>query len=244
VILLFLLKQIGGPGSVGFLAVCCALGLFLIYGWPRNRRLGRVWLFALYCSYIAMGLPVVAHAIAAPMDNPDSGRQPIAPDFDTLVLLDGDNVVGRIGEARRLWEAAKPPVVILSGARWFVERSLEQGIPRHRVVLDESSGTTREQLEYLKKYQADHTHARLAVVASRLQMPRIIALADRAGVDARFYSAPVDREPATQGWLRFVPTYAGLRVTRDAFYERLAMAYYRRQGWIPAETPQRLAGTR
>jgi uncharacterized SAM-binding protein YcdF (DUF218 family) len=237
-----LLKPIGGPGSLGLLALGSAVGLFLIYAWPRNRRLGVAWFLGLYSSYLVMGLPVLAHRVAAPLVAPTAGYQPITGPLDTLAILDGDNRMGRIREGRRLWVAAKPATVIVSGEEWFVDSLLASGIPRQRLTLDHSSTTTREQIEYLIGYAAQHPAAHLAVVASRLQMPRILALARRTGLQATFYSSQVDREPATDGLWLLVPTYAGLRVTRDALYERAAITYYRRQGWIAADDPVLAAG--
>ena len=223
-----LLKPIGGPGSLSLLSLGCAIGLVLIYGWPRNRRIGRLWLFALYSSYLVMGLPILAHHVAARLVAPNAGHQPITTPLDTLAILDGDNPVGRVREGQRLWMAARPATVIVSNEKWFVDRLLASGIPRQRMILDRTSTTTREQIDYLRGYAAQHPEAHLAVVASRLQMPPILALARRAGLKATFYSSQVDREPATDGLLVFVPTYAGLRVTRDALYERAAITYYGR----------------
>ena len=232
-----ILKLIGGPGSLGFLSLGCAIGLFLIYAWPRNRRLGRAWLFSLYSTYLVMGLPLVAQRVAAPMAAPSAGYQPITARLNTLAILDGDNAVARVREGFRIWLAAKPDVVIASGDAVLVDRLIESGIPRQRLVLDQASTTTREQIDYLVGYAAKHPAARLAIVASRLQMPRVLGLARRAGLKAAFYSSQVNREPATSGFLLFVPTYATLRVTRDALYERAALAYYARQGWIAADDP-------
>ena len=237
-----LLKPIGGPGSLGFLALGSAIGVFLIYAWPRNRRLGLAWFLGLYSSYLVMGLPLLAHRVAAGLVAPNAGYQPITEPLDTLAVLDGDNRVGRVREARRIWAVAKPATVIVSGEDWLVDSLVASGIPRQRLTFDRSSTTTREQIEYLVGYADKHPAAHLAIVASRLQMPRILALARRVGLHATFYPSPVDREPATDGLLLLVPTYAGLRVTRDALYERAAINYYGRQGWIAADDPVLSAG--
>src|SRR5262245_11568509 len=95
-----LLQTIGGPGSLGFLATCAAIGLVVGLIGPRARRIGRAWLLALYVSYLVLGLPIVANRIAGP---PGIRSTPIDLTGDNgssvLVVLDGDNAIGRVQEA-------------------------------------------------------------------------------------------------------------------------------------------------
>jgi hypothetical protein len=63
-------------------------------------------------------------------------------------------------------------------------------------------------------------------------MPRIAALARSAGVAPLLLPSPIDDEPPAVGVWRFVPTYIGLRTSRDAMYEHAALVYYRNKGWI------------
>jgi len=44
--------------------------------------------------------------------------------------------------------------------------------------------------------------------------------------------SPVDAEPTNSGAKRWLPSLAGLRLSRDGLYERIAVAYYRRNGWM------------
>jgi hypothetical protein len=44
--------------------------------------------------------------------------------------------------------------------------------------------------------------------------------------------SPVDHEPAHQGWKLWLPSFAALRVSREALYELAALEYYRLRGWI------------
>ena len=70
------------------------------------------------------------------------------------------------------------------------------------------------------------------MVASELQMPRVAALVRAQRLTVLLAPSPIDSEPPKAGWTSFVPRYSGLRLTRDALYERAALAYYSRQGWI------------
>jgi uncharacterized SAM-binding protein YcdF (DUF218 family) len=232
-LVLTVLKQIGGPGAIGFLAVGCAVGLFIIHVWPRRRALGRWWLFGLYASYLVLGLPIVAHSIASPFATVrPSPTLDGTERVDVLMVFGGDNSVGRVSETLRAWQAFAPSVVIVSGEDWFLERLSQAGVPSNRIIHDTESGTTREQVAYVERYLAKHPDTRMAIVASRLQVPRIDALLRVARVRATVLPSPADRELPERGVRVFVPTYAALRITRDAFYERVALAYYRRQGWI------------
>ena len=78
----------------------------------------------------------------------------------------------------------------------------------------------------------EHSSLRAAVIVSRLQAARTRGLADRLGLDVLVIPAPVDSEPPSAGARRWLPSYAGLLMSRDALYEMVALAHYRRNGWI------------
>ncbi len=229
---LALAKAIGGPGSIGFLITGSLVGLVLIRVRWRMRIAGRIWLAVLFASYLVMALPPVAQAMAAPFADDLAGQRILTDAIDTLVIFDGDNHWARVTAGARLWRATHAAIVIASGEPWLEEHLRDAGIPASRLVHDQDSRTTREQVEYVKTYAARHPGDRVAIVASRLQIPRIAGLLQRAGVAATLYGAPVDHELATGGIWRYLPTYAALCVTRDAFYERVALVYYRWNGWI------------
>ena len=228
--MLTLAKTIGGPGSIGFLAIGCVVGLLMIYVWPRRRALGRWWLFGWYSSYIVLGVPALAHQIAAPLA---FSARPVAA-IDTLIVFGGDNSVGRVQETVSAWRRHAPGELIVSGEEWFVDRIVAAGVPRARIDWDQVSATTKEQVDYLEEYAAVHPRARIGVICSRLQARRVDALLRASTLDITVMPAPVDREPPRSGFSVLIPTYAGLRVSRDALYERLALAYYERNGWIAA----------
>jgi uncharacterized SAM-binding protein YcdF (DUF218 family) len=73
---------------------------------------------------------------------------------------------------------------------------------------------------------------RTCVIASRLQMPRVAALAHSEGLDVTLIPSPTDTEPPTAGFRVFVPSYTALGVSRDALYEHAALAYYRWRDWV------------
>ena len=229
------LKSVGGPGSIGLLAAGCVAGLFLIYVWPSRRVLGRVWLLGLYVAHIVVGVPVVAQRIAEPLVSPASRSPEELGRIDTLIVLAGDNPDGRAAAAMRAWLAATPSRVIVSGERRFLDLLTARGMPAARIRHEAVSANTREQIAYVQAYVEAHPDARVALIASRFQMPRVAALLCDAGVRLHLLASPADAEPDANGIGRFIPTYAALSVSRDALYERAALAYYRSRGWIRAD---------
>jgi uncharacterized SAM-binding protein YcdF (DUF218 family) len=229
------LKTIGGPGSLGFMALCLALGLILTRFGPRARRWGRGWLLLVLASYIVLGLPFVANRIARslppPQPNADLGAlHRHLP--DALVVLDGDNRLGRINEARKIFSATSPRWVVVSGSQWMVDQIIEAGVPADRVIADLSPSTTREQILRLPAVLQGRGVTRIILIASRLQMTRVGALAEANGLSASLAPSRIDDEPPTSGVRVLVPTYIALRVSRDAIYEHAAIAYYRYRRWI------------
>ena len=213
--LLSLLKAIGTPGSIGFLGVCCAAGLVLGALGPRSRRVARAWLLLVYVSYAAGGIPRVAYAVARGL--PAYPPLPIEAVHERgmLIVLGGDNAVGRVREAQRLLTAMPLATVIVSGSPWIFDALVASRFPRERIRFDGHSANTLEQIMRLApliRQAAPHG----VIVASRLQMPRVAALARVHGLDVRLAPSPLDTEPPEDGLGSFVPRYTALRLTRDA----------------------------
>ena len=227
-----ILKWVGVPGTPTHLALCLGAGVFLLYVWPRSRRLGRLWLALVVVVYLALALPVTATAIAnrlpaVPPPLPDAlGR------LDALIVFDGDNRRGRVAKTRQLYAASPPAEVWILGEAWMLEELGAGGIPGTRLKRDETAANTREQVAWVQRLEESAPGRRFAIVASRLQVPRIVALARAGRITASVVAAPIDDEPPTSGIGVYVPRYIALRVSRDAIYELVALSYYRRQGWI------------
>ncbi len=225
--LLSLLKTIGAPGSTAFLAICLGLGVILL-AWPRTRRVGRTWLVVILTGYLFLSLPWVANAIA--------GHLPVSPKadpqglrtVDALLVFDGDNRRGRVREAGQVYALAQPREVWLLGEPWMLDELVDSGIPASRLKHDPAGWTTLDQLVWVRTRFAQTRDTHVAIVASRLQMPRIAALCRRARLDdVTLVASPIDREPPTSGIPLFVPTEFALRVSRDALYEHAALVYHR-----------------
>jgi uncharacterized SAM-binding protein YcdF (DUF218 family) len=188
-----------------------------------------MWLAAVVGLYLALSVPVVAHTIAARLP-PLPSSEPSS--IDTVVVLDGDNGQARIDAAVNAFKTFSPRSIIVIGDPWISRTIAYEGVPRRQVVLDSNPPNTRSQIARLQQLVTSRDLGRAALIASRVQMPRVHALMQRANLSLVLIPSPMDREPAVSGLMRYVPTYAGLCLSRDALYEFLAVVYYRREGWI------------
>jgi uncharacterized SAM-binding protein YcdF (DUF218 family) len=229
------LKALGSsvsPLSVLLVLLLAGMALFV---WPRTRRFATRWLLWVTGIHIVFGLPVVATALASRLPAVSTPAPATAPrSATTLVVFDGDNRRGRLAETLRWLDdtgTGGAPVWIL-GDRWLVDQLVAAGHERSRFRHETGTGTTREQMDWVARFVGDHRGAVPAVVVSRLQAPRVAALAEAAGIQVALVRSAVDREPPTAGWRVWVPSYIALRTSRDAIYEHAALVYYRWKGWI------------
>src|SRR5262245_34154624 len=183
--------------------------------------------------YVVCSLPFVAQSVAAALPRVERlDRLPQDCSLDTLIVLGGDNFHGRIREALRVTSLCAPTHVLVSDQLWFAKRLIREGIPEMRIKADTMSRTTREQLQMVETYARGKPERSVAVIASIVQMPRVEALTRRFGLEVILVESPLDNELASGPVRRIFPSLSALHVTYDAVYEHLALAYYRRQGWI------------
>ena len=196
----------------------------------RRRRVGRNWIIGVVGLYVLLSMPVMANAIArslptVPANDPRAWRR-----IDTLVVLDGDNRWGRVRQAGLVYGIAQPSEVWDIGNGWMLDPLQQAGIPYERIKHDGSTSNTREQMARVRRFVTED-HRNIGIIASRLQMPRVAALAAAVTLNAPLIVSPIDDEPPTTGVRQFVPAYIALRVSRDAIYELVALPYYRKRGW-------------
>lgn len=232
---LSLVKSVDGTGSTQLLLAGVVPGVLLALVWPRKRAWTLRWFVATGLIYLMLTIPIVANTLAAPLQHRDAHfREPSGP-LDALVIFDGDNRRGRLRAARAAIEASSPDVIWVLGVEpeWFQLEMPGEGIPLDRVRFDTSTGTTRAQVEWTARDRSSQPRSSVAVVVSRLQAARVAGIASALRIaNLPIISAPVNREPATDGIWRFVPSGPAWRVSRDAIYEHAALAYYARNGWI------------
>ena len=224
------LKALGSSVSLWYLLIGLVAFGMCLFVWPRTRRFAKHWLLWVTGVYVVFGLPVVASAIVASL--PTVAGSPVQRPVRDLIILDGDNRRGRLQEALRILEADSPDSVWILGDKWFLDELEILGYARDRFRHETKTSNTREQIDWVGRFVAEHPGSTPVVVASRLQMPRIVRLARAKGIDVGLVASPIDVEPAASGWQVWVPSYLALRASRDAVYEHAALSYYRWKGWI------------
>jgi len=230
--MLSIFKLIGGPGSLGFLSLCILTGLALLVAWPRRAKIASFWLLGVGLVHFVLASPWMASALVNWLPQYAPPLPAAWHPLDTLVVLSGDNNDGRVSAARRVFRETTPSAVYVLADIPFYNDILLAGIPRDRAHLHASGGTTRDQLAQVAHIAAEPSAGRVAVIASRLQAPRVAALIRAAGLSALLIPSPTDVQPPTSGVWQFLPTYGSMLLSRDAIYEHLALSYYRRRGWI------------
>lgn len=177
-----------------------------------------------------MAFPVTANTLAGLLPKVQTVSADSLPLLDSLIVIDGDNRLGRARTAFEVYKTASPRTIRLLGDGLMRNLLVEAGIPSDEIVIDSTPLNTRHQMAAVSEL-VGKDHWRSALVASRLQAPRIAALAEAAGFPVRIVASPADREPAATGPRVAVPSFGALMLTRDSIYEHVALAYYRWQGW-------------
>jgi uncharacterized SAM-binding protein YcdF (DUF218 family) len=231
--LLSILKPIDAPGSIPFLVLCMVIGLAVILFWPSRRRLAQRGLVAIGVLYLVLALPWTARAIAGGLPPPRHATLTAPDRLDALIVFDGDNRRGRLQTTARVFAQSHPREVWVLGGRaaWLFDELPAVGVPASVRRLDPAPLNTRDQMAWVSEHQRQHPEARIAIVASRLQVPRIDGMARAAGLSVPLMPSPIDTEPPTAGAALLVPVYSALRVSRDALYEHAALVYYHHHGW-------------
>ena len=231
---LTVIKSIGAPGSVSLLLVCIGIGFLFRYAWPRRPVLARRWVISVTMVYLALAWPPIADGISSLLPGVPKAVSPSAPGrVDLLVVFDGDNRRARARAGIAVNAAAGPRAIWVLGNGWLIEPMSEAGVPRDRIWHDADMATTRDQMVRLTRLVADAgPSARLGVIVSRFQAPRVAGLLDAQHLDVTLIASPSDRESPASGIARLIPTYTALRNSREALYEVAAVWYYRWRGWI------------
>ena len=61
-------------------------------------------------------------------------------EVDALIVFDGDNRRGRVAEAKKIYDTAKPARVWLLGDRWMWDALWRSGIPYDLITPDARAG--------------------------------------------------------------------------------------------------------
>lgn len=139
-------------------------------------------------------------------------------------LLDADYIISSGGLAA-VNERNRPSGLTMGEA-------LEQiGIPKHRVLIETRSRTTRDEALIVKAMLADHPVDRVVLVTSQFHMRRSVGAFRAVGVDV---IPAIAREPASLDtwWQKLIPTDKGLEDSSMAVHEVGGILVYRLRGWF------------
>lgn len=230
--LLASIKIIGGPGSLGLFVAAVLAGVLVRWLWPAGRRVLAWALGALITLYLVLALPVVALAIVNALPrNPTPDPRDVRA-IQALVVFDGDNRTGRQRRTHQLLRQVSPHEVWVLGPDFLlgdVRVALAPGTVLHH---DATTWNTSAQVSRVRQIANTWPLMSTAVIASRIQMPRIAALFEAADTSVLLVPSDLDREPVASGAVAMLPSFSALTASRDAIYEHAALAWYRWRGDI------------
>jgi len=209
-------------GTIAFVALRVAPG-------RRTRRLVLGCAAFVLCSYLVLAMPVTALWLIANLPQPHVSNTASSGPIQTLFLFDCDNRAGRILGTLDIHRRAPIDTVWLLGPDYLLEELVAAGIPAGRIRHDPSAGDTATQIAQVRERMGQPGAGTSAILASRIQMPRIAQFVQAAGIDIQLLASPLDREPASHGIWTIIPAYGALMASRDAIYELAAIAYYQPQ---------------
>jgi len=246
------------PGSIQFLIVGLVVGVGLLYGRERARRLGRLWLTALTAAYLAISVPVGADLLVWGLAR---GFSPIAStreagEATAIVVLtggshnyshQGQEIEGvsdagalRALEAARTYELLSNPLVITSGglerartrsaAALMADALISLGVPAGRIIREARSMNTREHSIYILPLLRKHGVDSFVLVTSPGHIRRAMKAFEAQGLH------PVPSMSALRSSKREVtpwwPDLDNLRISEQAFHDYFGLVYYWSRGWL------------
>jgi uncharacterized SAM-binding protein YcdF (DUF218 family) len=246
------------PGSRSLLVICVAVAGVLLSLRGRFARIGRAALAATVAVYCALTSPAVAALVERGLvQDYQPLRDPAAAQGASAIIVFGNGVftagdgltdamqrhtLENVIEGARLVKLLAPQHVIVSGgivdpsaqrrAEADVMRDVlgELGVPPERIMREDQSRNTYEQVVNIARLLREHHIHHAVVVSAAPHMARVMALFRAQGL------APVASVPLTAHERRGKgPWLFSLRALADseaASYEYVALVGYWLRGWI------------
>ena len=250
------------PGSVSFLIFAFAVGVALLYGGERLRRLGRAWLTVLAFLYWALSAWLVSDALSAGLV---SGYRGLATAADargatTIVVLSvgstaygvngrevpelGKDTAFNVLEAARVYRLLKQPWIVASGgpgdpgrprtpdSEMMRDAMVKLGVPAERILLESKSANTREQAAFTSDLLRARGVTAIVLVTAPEHMHRAVGTFEALGFSV-IPSVSAFKSPERGTlWERLRPSRGALLQSDWAVYEYMARVYYWLQGWL------------
>ncbi|MBM3645118.1 MAG: YdcF family protein [Alphaproteobacteria bacterium] len=233
-----LLTQFATPP--GMLVAGLAIG-WLIYV-VLSRRFGRLAMILAIGQSILFSLHPVVDRFLWPLEQRARAAAAQAPAccYDAIVILGGASATERVAHAARLFHRGVAPRVLATGgthtgpdnpgaeaeAQAMRCALIERGVPADRILIDERSLNTIQNIEETRRLIGP---ARIALVTSAFHMPRSLRLARLAGFDAQAFPSDWSGPPGSRPlWEQWTPSASATYVASQAIKEYLALIFDRR----------------
>lgn len=235
------------------LLVSVVAGVVLLNLGGTANLVGRVWLTLVAALYWCLSLPAVSSWLIARMDRGYGQVRDgsAAAGVRALVVFGNGSVhytngpfavdyltrrsVFAVFEAARVYALIDPPVVIATGGQagphgaapeaiLIRDRLVSCGVPAERILVEQESRTTEEQvsnvIRMLELPRGDRT---TIAVTTSAHMPRVVRLFGQRGIEIVPSTTPELRyDEGATGWRRWWPSMAALTGSASAMYEHLA----------------------
>jgi uncharacterized SAM-binding protein YcdF (DUF218 family) len=256
------IKEFLVPGSTWFLIIAATVCGILLFGSDRQRAAARRLLVALVSLYWVMSVPAVARGLQnAHLGSASQAASRLPPEPLPIVVL-GNGLGGYSALGGRIdvpvgqtamntlfaldrFRRQPASMLIASGgvqaeggsaeAAVIRDALMRNHVPADHIIVEENSGTTREQVAESAKILRRLGATTCIVVTTPQQMGRAIDLFAREGITVLPLQAGsllwgID---ASEPWWRWlIPSTAARAVSRDVIYELMAWPYYRLRGWV------------
>ena len=248
------------PGSIQFLIVGLVIGVVLLYGRDRARRLGRYWLTVLATAYLAMSVPVGADVLTAGLargfSSIASARE--ADGATAIVVLTGGNpVYSHLGreievvsgptalralEAARIYHMLSSPLVIASGgitrertrplAAELADALISLGVPADRIIQETRSMSTREHALFVPPLLRKHGVEQFVLVTSPTHIHRAMQAFETEGLRPVASMSAMRSSKPRRALGGWWPSREHLSISEQAIYDYFGLVYYWSRGWI------------
>jgi len=248
------------PGSIQSLVVGLVIGVALLYGRDRARRLGRYWLTALTVGYLAMSLPVGAEILVRGLAR---GFGSIAAASDAggataiVVLAGGSQRYSNLHsgvefvseasalralEAARIYHLLSSPLVITSGWRMrgrtrseaalLADALISLGVPAGRIIRETRSMNTHEHAIYVPTVLRQQGVERFVLVTSATHIRRAVRAFEAQELHPVPSMSAMRSSRPGRGMRDWWPGGDTLHISGQAIYELFGLMYYWSRGWI------------
>jgi uncharacterized SAM-binding protein YcdF (DUF218 family) len=256
------IKEFLVPGSAWFLIIAATVCGILLFGSERKRVAGRRLLVSLVVLYWVMSVPAVACGLQGARFGRTSEPPSNLPQEPLPIVVLGNGLGGYAALGGRidlpLGQTAmntlfaldrfrkQPASMLIASGGVQAEGGYAEGavirdalirnhVPPDHILVEDNSGTTREQAVESAKILRRLGATTCVVVTTPQQMGRAIDLFAREGIKVLPLQAGsllwgID---ASEPWWRWlIPSTVARAVSRDVIYELMAWPYYRLRGWV------------